>query len=359
MTAAVEIRARSEADRKDSFDDVFCNLPGQLRTGIARTNLPDASHWKRMIDLGLSSNFGAEFYLAVRGDQTIGRIGCNISPSNPELGYVGFFEVDLSNAEIAAPLAQSLISRALEWLKGRGAKYILGPVDVSTWLHYRFFTDMNPADSTPLFSWEPVNPLEYPRFFEAAGFREVESYRTRGYPTGSADELLNATMPGKALHERAIAGGFRFEMLDPIRSSEEQVRQLYDLTSQAFSAHRFWEPISFAAWNSIYAAGFRRYSESLCYLARSPSNETAGYIFAFPEQDAMVLKTIAVLPQYRLRGIAVALIYLLAVETHRRGIRHGVIALVKAGSMSERLENHMVSVVSGTWTHHYRLYEHS
>jgi hypothetical protein len=80
-----------------------------------------------MIDLGLSSNFGAEFYLAVRGDQTIGRIGCNISPSNPELGYVGFFEVDLSSADMAGSLAQSLISRALEWLKEEGPKYILGP----------------------------------------------------------------------------------------------------------------------------------------------------------------------------------------------------------------------------------------
>jgi ribosomal protein S18 acetylase RimI-like enzyme len=358
MTVAVQIQARSEANAKHLFDDAFCKVPDQVRTGIFRANLPDLSHWKRMLELGLSSRFGAEFYLARFGDRVVGRIGCNISPSNPELGYIGFFEVDLSNPQLAADLAQLLISTAINRLRSNGVKDILGPVDISTWLNYRFFTESHPSNASRFFSWEPVNPLEYPRFFSAAGFREIDSFRTQGYPTDSADELLMATMPGKALYDRALAAGFCFETLDPLRSSEDQVRLLYGLTSQGFSGHRFWEPISFEAFNSIYAAGFRRYKESLCYLARTPSNEPAGYVFAFPDEDAMVLKTIAVLPEYRRRGIAVALIYMLAVETHRRGIRHGVIALVRAGSMSERLEDHMASVLGGTWTHHYRLYEY-
>jgi hypothetical protein len=53
-----------KANAKHLFDDAFCKVPDQVRTGIFRANLPDLSHCEKNARAGFVFQVGAEFYLA-------------------------------------------------------------------------------------------------------------------------------------------------------------------------------------------------------------------------------------------------------------------------------------------------------
>ena len=54
-----------------------------------------------------------EFFIALDGEQLVGRVGVNIPPDYPGKGYVGFFEVDVSHSE-NKNIAHELLTAASE-----------------------------------------------------------------------------------------------------------------------------------------------------------------------------------------------------------------------------------------------------
>lgn len=176
MTILVqEVRCR-RAER--AFFDLPRAINQNERRWIAPLASQERARWSPASNASLRCRDAVRF-VAWRDRRPIGRIAAILDPAfqaawDGEAGFFGFFDcVD------DAACARALLEAAEDWLRGRGAQRVIGPVNLSTHDEVGFLADG--FDDPPSFL-TPFNPRYYPALMEAAGyeaFREYHAYRWR------------------------------------------------------------------------------------------------------------------------------------------------------------------------------------
>jgi GNAT superfamily N-acetyltransferase len=348
----IRVESRSASADPEAFDRTFCELPGAVRRDPYRVALLPAGLTHRMLGFPLPKP--AERFLALAADGgTIGRIGANLSPVHEGLAYVGFFEVDVARYD-AGQAASRLLHEAAEWARGLGATRLVGPVDFSTWFAYRLAVNRDSTVPAPrLFSWEPVNPPEYPVYFCNFGMGEVQAYHSQGYSAAAPDDYLPGYGMLKRAYDFALGRGFTIRPLDPGRDLSILHRMSHSTFSDAF----LFEPLPFPMFAAVYAAALQGYDFSPSRIAEGPEGEPAGFLFAFFDGDHLIIKTVAVLPEFRNMMLSSALLCPVAEAARSRGVRHGVSALIRSGGTIEQFERRSEREAGGTfWRHDYALF---
>ncbi len=328
----------------------FAATPGLLRRDPYRIGLEPESHWQDYLHGPFV--FVRRFWIARRDGILKGRVGANLTENrggkHPGIGFVGFFEVDLEDPAASA-IAAELLGAAEAWLRAQGATKLFGPVNLSTWLAYRF--RVNEGDEER-FAWEPTNPPEYPRFFEAAGFRAIEYYHTEGIP-----DLDGVVASNRAAFDKALAAGYT---LRPFRAGEalaDEVTKLHAINVACFGHHFLSEPLAAEPYRRVLVPTLVREDLSLSRFVVDPNGREVGYVFAFDDesrgQKYTVWKTIAVLPECRGMGLSMALLYEVALRARERGDRHVVAAMLRSGAQSESYQK---KLARETWKHDYALF---
>jgi GNAT superfamily N-acetyltransferase len=314
-----------------------------------------AAPWRRLVELPLGP--ARTFWLALRGDEVVGRIGAGLSGTYPGVGYVGFFELDPGAAQAEA-VAGRLIDEACAWLRARGATRAYGPLDLTTWFSYRFRVPASDADANEHeeapFWWEPQNPPEHTRWFERRGFSEAQRYHSHGFdgdPPGVAEMIVAFT--GMA-REAAEEAGFSFRPIDEARLDAE-LPILHRLSMESFADAFLFEPLPFPIFEAMYRSTANRVDYALSRFVVDPEGREVGFAFGFIDRGYAVVKTIAVLPAFRGHRLSTALLHLVLAGGLARGVRRGLSALVRAGSKSQFLEGKH-AMLRG-WRHEYALFE--
>jgi GNAT superfamily N-acetyltransferase len=254
---------------------------------------------------------------------------------------VGFFEVDPRFESVAS----DLLDAASEWLSSRGCARAVGPLALNTWFPYRFRVD---SESEHHFPWEPINPPAYPGLFARAGFTEVQGYHS--VATAGLAAYAEKTRPA---YEKAAASGFTFRPFDGAKLMEREVPLLHEISLKGFADNYLYEPIPLAAFRELYVPIANKMDFSYAFFVLSPEGKEVGFFFGFLQEDAVVLKSVTVLPEYRGFGLSNALSHLIA----KRGVEHGatkyISALVRSGAQSESYGKKGETL----WVHRYALYE--
>jgi len=117
------------------------------------------------------ANAQAEFFLARRNGRVVGRIAAILDQAHnrfhqEKAGFFGFYESG-DDAEVA----RALLERARDWVTGRGAEFLRGPVNPST--NYECGMLVEGFDSSPMVMMT-YNPRYYPTLMEQAGLRKVK-----------------------------------------------------------------------------------------------------------------------------------------------------------------------------------------
>ena len=117
------------------------------------------------------ANAEAEFFVARRNGQTVGRIAAVMDRAHNRIhgedaGFFGFFE-SIDDAAVA----EALLQRAREWVSERGAKFLRGPVNPST--NYECGLLIDGFDSSPMVMMT-YNPRYYPALLERVGLRKAK-----------------------------------------------------------------------------------------------------------------------------------------------------------------------------------------
>ena len=117
------------------------------------------------------ANAEVEFLLARQDGRVAGRIAAIFDKAynrfhQEEGGFFGFFESVDDPA-----VAEVLLSRAWQWLRERGAKFMRGPVSPST--NYECALLVDGFDSDPMVMM-PYNPRYYAALMEKAGLRKAK-----------------------------------------------------------------------------------------------------------------------------------------------------------------------------------------
>lgn len=292
-------------------------------------------------------------WLAYEGDRPVARCCARLQTAEPAIGTIGSFE-----AYNHPTAVQALLATAVDWLKQQGVKRIIGPMDGDTWHHYRFNT--GPFDAPP-FIKEPWNPAYYPQLWESSGFSTLETY-----DSFIVDDPAQASIHQTKYLERCKRNGYSFT---PITAANynDQLPVIHTLSCAIFAQNILYTPIDTHAFDLLYKPARPLLKNGLCWVAKGPNNNPAGFIFAFPDYaDALramkgkhdvlaklrflfnrkkatrtCIKTIGIIPEARGHGLANALACLCFENSIKLGFHQALMCLMHSANPSRRLGGNM------------------
>jgi len=344
-TEAVPVRA--------DFITRFDAVGTEIRAHHPRVSVQPSSYLSLVLSVGFSRP--AALFIVEGPDGAVARAGIFQGSARTRSGVIGLYEAapdpDGSRA------AELLMEAATEWAVAHDIEEIFAPVDVNTWFNYRIMVQRNERASAPdPFTWEPAASVEYHGHFLNHGFEVAASFETVGLHIPDDGEhtfgdLVARTRPG---YEAAISSGLQ---IDRVRSEDigAVLPELHALCTDAFEDNLLFESIPFEAFRALYGNAIAKMDGHLTFLARERGGRLVGFLFTFPDQDWLVLKTIAVASDVRGQGLGTALSHALYREAGQAGFRRLITALVREDNVSRLMldPNKMPGVE--TWTRRYEL----
>ena len=217
----------------------FVELPYSLYRGQPHWVPPLRIAVKELLDRGkhpFYHNAEAEFFLARRNGDVVGRIAAIVDRAynrfhQEDAGFFGFFEcLDDPGA------ASALVDAGRQWVKGRGAKFLRGPVNPST--NYECGLLVDGFDSDPMVMM-PYNPPHYAALLEQAGMRKVKdlfAYFSNS-DTISTDKIERVA--DKALRQV----GVRVRPID-MKNFQADVERVWEVYNSAWEQNWGFVPMS-------------------------------------------------------------------------------------------------------------------
>ncbi len=239
-----------------------------------------------------------------------------LAASKNKIGFVGHFSASSPEADVSS------LRDAEAWLKSFGCQEVVGPVDFTMWHSHRFQI----SGETPT-SLEPSNPFWYPNTLILHGYhhlRTYESFRRTDIPTLLS--LIEPVLP-QIQHD-----GFDIECAS-IDVLTNELQALYTISREAFVGEKGLVDLSWDEFAYLYLPMIKQ-SRASVYVARHETH-IVGYLYTLrdPQRDEVLLmKTVAVLPDYQRKHLAIAL----ACKAHQDALQNGITSveylLVRTGN---------------------------
>lgn len=219
---------------------------------------------------------------------------------NPLLQYAGHHAFSIGNYECAdhTEYAARLLTFVVERVKSWGGKYLVGPMNGSTWEGYRFLAD----HANPLFFTEPYHHLYYNAQFKTAGFEPIAHYYS------NIDRDMELDNPEIVAREREMfARGVTIRPID-LSSFEAEIGRVYDFNLLAFRTNFLYTPIGREAFMKKYLQMKAYVNPELTLLAEDAAGNLVGYFFCIHDfyntaGKTLVVKTLARHPGPEWRGL--------------------------------------------------------
>jgi GNAT superfamily N-acetyltransferase len=312
MPKPLDIRA---PDNLSAFAS-FCGKPG-FTAGTVAAHRPDG----QLVALDPDRGIAARCSLWWRSTPAL---------SGHRPGVIGHY------AAVSAAAGSALLTAACRDLAARGCTLALGPMDGSTWRSYRLVTGTSPR---PAFFLEPASPPDWAGHFEVSGFTPLA-----GYFSALTGRLDASALPAPEHSTHVARRGIRLRPLEPGNFAGE-VRRLFPLSLESFKDNLLFSPITEEEFVSIYHPLRPYLVPGLSWVAEH--RQTAiGFVFAFPDilqaqrgepMDTVILKTLAVAPDFRGIGLGHALVAACHSAAAGLGYPRVIHALIRAGNRSGRI----------------------
>ena len=247
------------------------------------------------------------------------------------LGLIGHYFASDATAGAA------LLRAACAELQRQRCTLAVGPMDGSTWQRYRFITERG---GEPVFFLEPDNRDDWPLHFTSQGFVPLARYCSaitdRIQVNEPRIEHLAASLFSQGFSIRAIASD-RFE---------EELSGIFTLALASFAGNFLYTPISEDEFLSQYR-GIRTFIRPELTLIAENRGEVAGFLFALPDPnrtDTFIVKTLAVHPRFRGRGLGSVLLLHVNRVACGLGFRRSIHALMHEENVSTHISERQAVV---------------
>ena len=227
----------------------------------------------------------ATLYLAMRGDQVVGRIAAirnnnyNEFIGNGTKGFFGFFDFieDYS-------VAEKLLDTAVEWVKNEGLNAILGPTNFST--NETAGLLVEGYNSPPVIQMTYCKPY-YKEYLERYGF--VKSMDMLAYFVLSKNVDLKAVNLIGRLEERLAKRGITIRSVSK-KNFKQEAEKIEKVYIQAWDKNWGFVPPTSAEFSHLANDLKLLVDEDLVIMAEK-DGELIGFIVAIPDMN-MVLKDV-------------------------------------------------------------------
>jgi len=325
----------------------FLRLPWRIYDGNPHWVAPLLVERRAFLDRRKNAFFGhsdAELFLAERGGEAVGRIAAIENRRHLETyadgtGFFGFFEC-VDDREVA----QALVARAADWLRGRGLRRLRGPMSFTINDECGLLVDAFDRPPVLLMSY---NPPYYRKLLEGAGF--VKSQDLFAYRMDVPERVPERLAAAAAA---VAARGIVVRKLDFARFDEE-VEKVHRIHSQAWAENWGAVPLTVAEMRALAAELKPLADRDLVFLAEE-AGEPVGVSVTVPDIhqalklahgrllpfglvrilwarrriDAVRVLIMGVLPGHRFRGVDAAMYARTMEEARRKGYRWGEMSWV-------------------------------
>lgn len=334
------------------------------------TPLPEESQ-RQMFDPQLNPllrHVHLELFVALADDQPVGRIAAITDDLLPDkhIGFFGCFEA-VDDPEVAG----ALLKAAAGSLAGRGKRVMQGPVTLNTTQQVGLLVE---GFDLPPQVMMPYNPSYYVKLIEEAGFTKVldlYAYLWRPELTGQRARLTAvarraARIPG--IRVRPI------NLNDPVGEG----KRLSAIHNLAMTAQWGFVPmdVAEAAYN---LAGLRSFADPELLTFCEVKGEPVGVCLIMPDTGPWLraarrsggarwlpffirpksvrVGVLAVVPEYRRRGVVALLIDKAMTTLIRKGYRQAELSLIM--DRNDQMNSIITSATGGKVHKVFRIYEHT
>ncbi|ERK52905.1 GNAT family N-acetyltransferase [Leptotrichia wadei] len=234
-----------------------------------------------------------------------------------------------------------LFNKVFEELKKKGIKTIIGPLNGTTWNTYRYVTDKR---NHPPFLMEPFNEEYYVELFKKIGFEPLAYY------ISTIMENMNPVQRGHLSKKIEKLKKFDYYKDTTVKSAENNdlitvLNKVYDLTIEAFKNNFLYSELD----REIFLKMYMNYEDKIVkkfFKMLYLKDELIGYVFGIPDYaeleykgkiETMILKTIAISPQYNGKGMGYILIDELVKEAEKSGYKNVIYALMYEKNISKNI----------------------
>ena len=224
-------------------------------------------------------------------------------------GYIGCFEMNDKDS------GRRQLEEYVKQLTNAGHKRIIAPINGDTWHTYRL---MSWSGDEPAFPFEPVNPLWYNDIFIDYGFKPLKNYRSDKFNIDVKPPLCTDT-----------AFSFR-------NYRDGDLKLIYDISLHGFDENFLYNDITFEEFSRLYQPILPMIDKELVVIAET-DNAPVGFMFSFAAGYKLILKTMAILPEYRSMGVGAKMFHHILFTGQRKKLRTAIAALIAEGNNSHKI----------------------
>ncbi len=265
---------RTPAPERDVFLKGFLALPKTLYPRERRTQ--DTKAEKAILNgtHPLSGEFTVRAYLAVDdGASPQGRCVLTYYPDDPA-AYVGFFECveDLD-------VCRALLSAAEAQARADGKEKLVGPLNASFWIGYRFKVE----NFDEHFTGEPDNLPYYADFWEACGFTVSERYYSNYLRSPTPED---PSEKWEKRLQRALDKGYEIRSLERGKF-DEALRDIYRMLVRLYAKFPAFKLITEEQFTALFGS-LKYVVDYECVLLGYKDGELAGFFVCVPNYGTLV-----------------------------------------------------------------------
>lgn len=257
-----------ELDKQEEYIKKFLKLPKKL---YSKKELMQNVEEEREILEGnhiLSNYFEVHSFLELNNkEEAIARAVVTFYP-NDENAYVGYYEciedIEASNL---------ILSHIEKFIARNGYKNIIGPLNCSFWIGYRFKTN----NFGKPYTGEPYNKEYYPKFFESAGYKVMQEYTSNTFSRVDKKQK-NAIFSDRLAHMREKG----YEFIEPNDDTfDGQLRLIGSMILDLYSKFPTYKKIENEEFYELYKDLKKIVDYSMIKLAYF-NGEMVGFFVAIP-----------------------------------------------------------------------------
>lgn len=246
-------------------------------------------------------------------------------------GYMGCFEMNDPDS------GRRQLEEYVRQLTNAGHRRIIAPINGDTWHSYRL---MSWSGGEPAFPFEPQNPLWYNDIYIEFGFKPLKTYRSDKF----AINVVLPSCPETGL-SFCVGGEPMFESAKTLYTDTKlsfrnyrdgDLKLIYDMSLHGFDANFLYDNITFEEFSKLYQPILPMMDKELVVIAEA-DHVPVGFMFSFAAGDRLILKTMAVLPEYRSKGIGAKMFHHILFTGQRKSLRTAIAALIAEGNNSHKI----------------------
>ncbi len=209
----------------------------------------------------------------------------------PNKNVVSFGFIDFDNEDTF----DYLWSKLLDTCYNNNIKNIIGPINGSTWHHYRVISSIG---DNKLQAFEPWSLDFYHKKLEAN--KPIKTYK---YFSAWRSNFNSIILKTKAHFDNLKNDGFTLNKISQV--SHQDLKNIYDITVKSFKNANSFNIIKFSDFKNIYKNLNKTKFE--IYFVKF-NNKPVAFVYCHYNKNEYFIKTLAVIPKWQSKGIAKSLI---------------------------------------------------